>query len=44
MNFYIPFETVLQLLTNTYLASVMLLMATSSISLAIIEIIEAAED
>ncbi len=44
MDFYIPFETALQFLTNAYLASVMLLIATSSIGLAVIETIEAAEN
>ena len=40
MNFYIPFETALQFLINAYLVSVMLLIAASSIGLALIEIIE----
>jgi hypothetical protein len=44
MNFYIPFETALQFLTNAYLASVMLLIAASSIGLAVIETIEATDD
>jgi hypothetical protein len=41
MNFYIPFETALQLLTIAYLASVMLLLAASSICLVVTETIEA---
>lgn len=44
MNFYMPFEIVLQHLTNAYLASAMLLIAASSIGLAFIEAIEAIND
>lgn len=43
MNFYIPFETALQFLTITYLVSVMLLLAASSISL-VVETIKASDD
>lgn len=40
----IPFETVLQLLVMTYVASVMFVLLASSLCLAIIETIEAADD
>lgn len=44
MNFYIPFEIVIQHLTTAYLASTMLLILTSSICLAVIETLEAIND
>jgi hypothetical protein len=44
MNPNISFETALQLLTMAYAASVMLLLTASNVGLAVIEIIEEADD
>ena len=40
MNTYIFMETALKIVTNAYLVSLMLLVATSYIGLSVIEIIE----
>lgn len=42
MNPNIPFETALQLLVMAYMVSVMLILLTSNICLAVIETIESA--
>lgn len=44
MNSYIFFETALQFLVVAYLISVVLLLASTKIGLAVIETIEAAKD
>jgi hypothetical protein len=44
MNSNILFETTLQLLAMAYVASVMLLLTASNVGLAVIEIIEEADD
>ncbi len=42
MNHYIPFETAFQLLVTAHVASVMLLLVTANVCLAVIETLEEA--